>query len=267
MVPPTNPCCLTNRDEQDLAELVTWIDYAVLTRDFQNILARVYRPRHALSCPSLPVIVHFHGGGFLYGNVESEDVRCSRIITGSPEPLMVVSINYRHTPEFQHPTQLNDAWDAFEWLSQNVAELGGDADRIIVEGISAGAGLAASVVYRQTETPSVDSSDTSFQAARLRIRGQILGIPWLIHPARNPHHGPAHSSVRQNQNAPVLPQTALSLFASLLGESAISDPYSNIGLAADSALACMPRTCVLVAGQDILRDEGLDFAERLKTNG
>lgn len=255
------------RSQEDLLEQVTWRDYAVLTRDFQHIIARVYRPAQTPSSLPLPVLLHFHGGGFLFGNVESEDVRCSRLIAGSSQPLIVVSINYRHTPEFQHPTQFNDAWDAFEWLSENIDELGGNAKQIIVEGISAGAGLAASIAMRSTETLEAHDQKSTRRGVPLRVRGQILAIPWLIQPARNHLYSREHSSFRQNQSSPILPMETLNLFATLLGDRAKSDPQSNVGLSEDSALACMPRTSVLVAGQDILRDEGLDFAERLRANG
>lgn len=265
---PPSAARLTHlRSQDDLLEQVTWRDYAVLTRDFQHIIARVYRPAQTTTSPPLPVLLHFHGGGFLFGNVESEDVRCSRLIAGSSQPLIVVSINYRHTPEFQHPTQFNDAWDAFEWLSENIDELGGNTKQIIVEGISAGAGLAASIAVRSTQTFEAHDQKSTRRAVPLRVRGQILGIPWLIQPARNHLYSREHSSFRQNQSSPILPMETLSLFATLLGDCAISDPQSNVGLSEDSALACMPRTSVLVAGQDILRDEGLDFAERLRTNG
>ncbi|EXJ71861.1 uncharacterized protein A1O5_04362 [Cladophialophora psammophila CBS 110553] len=64
---------------------------------------------------------------------------------------MVISVNYRHTPEYKHPTAHNDAWDPFEWLSENISALSGDPNRVIVGGVSAGGWLATSIALRYAE--------------------------------------------------------------------------------------------------------------------
>ncbi|RFU26278.1 hypothetical protein B7463_g10048, partial [Scytalidium lignicola] len=251
----------TNLKLFGLLEKVKWQDYSIVTRDQQNIIARVYRSTNNVRS-LLPVYLYFHGGGHLFGAVETEDASCARIVAAFPDPgIIVISINYRHTPEFQHPTQINDSWDSFEWLSNYILVLGGDRNQVVVGGISAGGGLAASIVLRANE--KVQSGQSS---CGLIIQGQILCSPWLVHPAANPWSRSSTSSFSQNQTAPILPWTALKLFSELLGPEASEDPYFNIALTSDEKVKGMPKASILVAGQDLLRDEALSYAQKLNAN-
>ncbi|KAH8695617.1 Alpha/Beta hydrolase protein [Talaromyces proteolyticus] len=242
--------------EGDLYKTVPWRDYSVLTRDKQNIIARVYRPSDNMSSEALPIYLYFHGGGHLLGTIETEDASCSRIAANAS--ILVVNINYRHTPEFKHPTQVDDAWDAFEWLSRNASAIGGDPTRVIVGGISAGAGLAASIVIRQ----HMDSKTPS-----LTVCGQLLCIPWLIHPDNHPFRTQPTSSYMQNNYAPVLPMSLLQLFTDLLHAEDPADPSLNIALSEEDRLSGLPKSSFLIAGQDLLRDDGLYYADKLARNG
>lgn len=210
----------------------------------------------------LPVYLYFHGGGHLYGNVDGEDGSCARIVAESPFPLVVVNVNYRHTPEFPWPTQFNDAWDSLVWLSTHASTFGGDPSKVVVGGISAGGGLAASVAVHHHQLLQSGQG----LAPPVTIQGQVLGSPWLLHPLVNPLSKEVLSSFNQNQNAPVLPWSILKVFADLLGPDAVTDPKFNVALTDDKALKGMPKASCIVAGQDLLRDEGLYYAERLKKN-
>ncbi|KAK1761627.1 Alpha/Beta hydrolase protein [Phialemonium atrogriseum] len=249
-------------EADDLRSKTTWSDYCILTRDKQNIIVRVYRPRHAPATALLPVYLYFHGGGHLLGTIETEDAACSRV--SSQAGIVVANVGYRHTPEFKHPTQVNDAWDSFEWLASNAATIGADPTRVIVGGISAGAGLAAAVIARQHGGLEASLS----RADGLEICGQLLCIPWLVHPDNHPLAGAPTSSFWQNVDAAVLPMALLRLFTDLLGaERDPADPVLNVALIDDAGVVGMPKTSFLVAGQDLLRDEGLFYAEKLKKNG
>ncbi|KFZ20387.1 hypothetical protein V502_03203 [Pseudogymnoascus sp. VKM F-4520 (FW-2644)] len=263
---------LTNATREQTARLdlenagllnkVQWKDHQVPTRDASVITARVYKPKELLSSSPIPVYLYYHGGGYLMGTVASDDAICSRIVDASPIPLMVLSVNYRHTPEFKHPTQHNDAWDSFEWLSRSIEDLGGDRSRVIVGGISAGGGLAASVVIRANQ-------DEWKQGRKLQIHGQVLCIPWIAHPQSYPFHllaSKEKSSYVQNIDAPILPRRNHVLFADLLDVNDPTDIYMSPLLAPDAAVKGLPKTVFLVAGQDPLRDEGLLYAETLKAN-
>lgn len=235
-----------------------------MTRDFQNIIARVYKPKaHQAESTPLPVHLYFHGGGYLFGTVETEDASRARAVASYPSPgYIVVSVNYRHTPEYLWPTQFNDAWDSFEWLTAHISDIGGDPSRVIVGGISAGAGLAAAVVTKHNELAQADQL-----GELLPIKGQILCCPWLLHPSANPFPKTEFSSFSQNQLAPVLPWSSLKRFADLLGPTAVNDAYFNTALNQAEKIKGMPKTCFLITGQDLLRDEGLSYAEKLNENG
>ncbi|OBT82479.1 hypothetical protein VE02_08159 [Pseudogymnoascus sp. 03VT05] len=264
---------LTNATREQTASLdlekaglltkVQWADHEVPTRDASAITARVYKLKElSLSLP-IPVYLFFHGGGYLMGSVSSDDAICSRIVAASPIPIMVVSVNYRHTPEFKHPTQHNDAWDSFEWLSRSIDDLGGDRSSVVVGGISAGGGLAASVVlYANRKEWKQDG--------KLQIKGQVLCIPWIAHPQSYPFHllaSKEKSSYVQNIDAPILPRRCHVLFADLLDAKDPGDIFLSPILAPDTAVKGLPKTVFLVAGQDPLRDEALLYAEKLEVNG
>ncbi|RDL30987.1 Uncharacterized protein BP5553_09776 [Venustampulla echinocandica] len=242
-----------------LRDKVSWQDHCILTRDYENILARVYKPKNMPLETLLPVYLYFHGGGYIFGTLDTEDASCCRIVAASPTPgVIVVNVNYRHTPEFKHPTQFNDAWDSFQWLSMHITSLGGDPNQVVIGGISAGAGLAASIVLR--ENTRLQQSQT---LAKLNIRGQLLCIPWLVHPDRHPLATNQNASLKQNTDAPVLPMSLLKLFTDLLSIKDPADPLFNVALAAEGSLKGMPRATFLIAGQDLLRDDGLLYADRL----
>ncbi|KAF9889823.1 hypothetical protein FE257_006913 [Aspergillus nanangensis] len=251
-----------------LLNQVCWETHQIPTRDNSTIPVRIYKPKDtSASTPPLPVYFFLHGGGYLFGSLDTEDANCSRVIASSPSPLMVVHANYRHTPQFKYPTPHNDAWDAFLWLGRNIASLGGDRQQVIVGGISAGAGLAASVVLR-AQQPAESGSAVHHD---MHIVGQLLMIPWLI-PTRNyPLDlivSKDRSSYVQNIQAPILPETQMKMFIDLL-DAPVSEPvdvYLCPSLAPDQTLGCTPKTVVVVAGMDPLRDEALLYADRLETN-
>lgn len=115
------------------------------TSDFQEISSRVYRPKNAH--PNA-VLLYFHGGGFCSGTLTSEDPTCIHLAQTCG--ITIVSINYRHTPQWTCPTPFQDAWDARNWVlhSHDQHHLPLNID-LYVAGTSSGACLAASIVTRE----------------------------------------------------------------------------------------------------------------------
>jgi acetyl esterase len=129
-----------------------------------TIPARVYWPTgYDKAKPAPPVIVYFHGGGFVTGSVDLFDP-LTRSIANSTDAI-VVSVDYRLAPDYPWPAGLDDAYAATAWVAQNAAVLGGDPSRILVGGDSAGGNLAAVVALRAR-----DSNGPS-------LAGQLLYYP------------------------------------------------------------------------------------------
>ncbi|KAJ9606666.1 hypothetical protein H2200_008674 [Cladophialophora chaetospira] len=250
-----------NMKASKLDQKVSWSDHQVSTSDGDRIPIRVYRSNDADADMHLPAYIFYHGGGFLFGSISSEDAACSRI--AAETHVAVVNVCYRHTPDFKHPTQHNDAWEAFEWIDANAENLKVDRNKLIVGGISAGGGLACSVAVRHIERANHQTSKP-----RAVIRGQLLCIPWLIHRDAYPFHrfeSQDKSSYRQCAGAPVLPMAQLNLFADLLECNTPNDVMlMSVGNMSDDMASRLPKTVLITAGNDTVRDDGLMMATMLQ---
>jgi acetyl esterase/lipase len=237
-------------------------DYAIPTRDGTTIEARTYRSVKKDAFEKLPVYLYFHGGGFLFGTLSSEDPLCAQtaINTGA----VVLNVNYRHTPEHTFPTAWHDSQDAFAWLHKNVNEIGGDASKIVVGGISAGGQLAASLALEQHLGKSEVTKDLP------TLAGQILIIPCVASLSTyDKDKGPGKqlkvSSYVENENAPLLPKKVIEFFMELLkaGTPDLKDTKLNIVNATPEEVRGLPPTVFGIAGLDPLRDEALLYAKLL----
>ncbi|KAB5529067.1 Alpha/Beta hydrolase protein [Coniochaeta sp. 2T2.1] len=247
-----------------LASQVLTRDHLIRTRDGGTVEARSYRPADVPETEQLPVYIHLHGGGFLFGTLAAEDATCSRIAIKSR--VVVLNVNYRHTPEFTYPTAWHDVQDAFEWTHSHIRDIGGDHNKVVVGGISAGAWLTASLALEQ----HLGRVATN----RPAIAGQILIIPCL---ASMDCYGPqlaqmkdvSVSSYTENEHAPVLPMKTMRLFTDLLKiqNPEVDDTKLNPGNASAEQVKGLPPTVFGIAGLDPLRDEGLLYAKKLTEAG
>ena len=91
-------------------------DHSVTTRDTtaQHVPIRIYNPVSSSRDELLPLGIYFHAGGYAIGDLESDDLLCRFVCTSTP--CVLVSVNYRLTPEFKHPTMLEDCLTAFNWV-------------------------------------------------------------------------------------------------------------------------------------------------------
>lgn len=118
---------------------------------------RIIRPLGSDPAEPLPILVFFHGGGWVIGSVASREPQC-RLISNRAN-CIVVAVTYRLAPENKFPAALNDADAAVRWVAENAVELGGDPKRVAVGGDSAGGNFATvlALQYRDSGGPDLCS--------------------------------------------------------------------------------------------------------------
>jgi acetyl esterase/lipase len=238
-------------------------DHSIETPDGETLQARSYRSNSIAEDEKLPIYIHFHGGGFLFGTLNSEDATCARIADNVR--VVVLNVNYRHTPTWVYPAAWLDAEEAFEWAHSHADDFGGDNAQIVVGGISAGGHLSASLAQtlRRGGKPSFAS-----------LKGQVLMIPFVVHealaaPLLALMKDESVSSYKENEFAPILPLSRMRLFNSLAFPK-LPDPgdrRANPGLATKEEIEGLPPATIGVCGLDPLRDEALLYANLLAANG
>jgi acetyl esterase len=211
-----------------------------------TIPARVYTPTTLRTANGLaPCLVFFHGGGWVIGDLDSHDVVCRKL--AHEGELIVISVDYRLAPEHKYPAAVDDAIAATSWIATNGAKLGIDAARLSVGGDSAGGNLAAVV--------SLAARDGNGPA----ISGQVLIYPATDFSRNHPSH-------REPETSILLTHSVIGWFMNhYLGDADINDWRASPARAA--TLKGLPPAYVLTAGADPLRDEGDEYAARLKDAG
>ena len=212
-----------------------------------SIPARVYTPQAPrLSAGLAPCLVFFHGGGWVIGDLDSHDVVCRKL--ADEGELIVISVDYRLAPEHKFPAAVDDAIAATKWIAENANELGIDAGRLTVGGDSAGGNLAAVV--------AIAARDGNGPA----ISGQVLIYPAIDFAMTHPSHSEPETSI-------LLTHTVIKWFRDhyLNGTADVHDWRASPARA--QTLIGLPPAYVLTAGADPLRDEGDEYAKRLKEAG
>jgi acetyl esterase len=216
------------------------------TRTDGGIGLRIYRPLGAAAEATLPALVHFHGGGWVIGDLDTHDTLCRELANGAG--VAVVSVDYRLAPEHRFPAAVDDAIAATRWVRTNARLLHIDAARLAVGGDSAGGNLAAVVSLAE------------------RDAGHALAYQLLIYPATDQRRG--HESHRVNAEGYLLTRDSMDYYhGHYFGGSKAHDTHWRASplLAAD--LSRLPPALVLTAGFDPLRDEAAEYADRLAAAG
>ena len=208
---------------------------------------RLYHPLPAAQRKTAPpVLVYYHGGGWVIGDLDTHDTLCRELANAAG--IAVVAVDYRMGPEHRFPAAADDCIAATRWVHKHAAELGVDATRLAVGGDSAGGNLAAVVAIAMREAGDVP------------IRFQLL-----IYPATDQRRGwPSHTT---NGQGYLLTADTMAYFH----DHYITDKAQDLDWRASPLLhpdlSKLPPALVLTAGYDPLRDEALQYSHKLTQAG
>lgn len=218
--------------------------FAVEDRDADGVPVRVYRPAPD---PNLPILVVFHGGGWVIGNIEQYDSTARQLANASNA--IVVSVEYRLSPEYPFPAPLDDCWHALEWAVAHADEIGGDPTRIAVGGDSAGGNLAAVCALR--------ARDHS---------GPALALQVLVNPVCDLDSN-TESYVTNGTGYLLEAEQMQWFFDCYTAGGTIDRAQWQISPSRAPDLTGLAPAVVITAEYDPLRDEGEAYVEQLRAAG
>ena len=215
-----------------------------------SLPVRIYVPEGAADAAvPVPVILYFHGGGFVMGSIEDHDPLCGKLADAACA--IVIAAEYRLAPEHPFPAAIEDAILLAEWTLENAAEYGGDPKRIIAAGDSSGATISAALalIGRNGKAPRIDG---------LILLYGVFGCISLEE---------SESARLFGQGEYILPVSAIEKMMEMyIPEGTdLSDTRLFPGKAED--LSGMPPAMIVTAEFDPLRDDGECFARRLEESG
>ena len=221
--------------------------------EVDGVKYRLYTPTEAAKSGPLPVGIWTHGGGWMIGDLNTDDLLCR--IVAEHAPSIIISVDYSLTPKAKVPTQLNESLSVYKWAQQNAASYGGDANRFYTIGGSAGGGLALQIANRITKK------------GQGTIKGVAAIVPITMHYDNVPENLKSkYQAYEENgKGAAVIDKESMEIFY----EAAGVDPKdSDIFTAyATDNHKNFPPTYFAVCERDPLRDDGIIMEELLKNAG
>ncbi|MFT4882957.1 MAG: acetyl esterase [Natronomonas sp.] len=201
-----------------------------------------------------PVLVYFHGGGFVIGSLDTHDNICQKLADESG--WNVISVDYRLAPEHPFPAALEDAYTATEWVAENPDVANGDGT-LAVGGDSAGANLSTgvSLMARDVER-EVASDEAGPDIAHQVLYYPVCGSAFEEYPSRE-----------ENAEGYFLERETMEWFQEQYVQSPVHNRNEYLAPLLADDLSGLPSATVVTAGFDPLRDEGIAYAEALEDDG
>ena len=208
-----------------------------------------YLPKSTSGEGPLPALVWIHGGGYVMGTADGDDLLVKRIV--SAVGCAAFSVDYRLAPEFPFPASIEDCYAVLEWVHASAAQLGVDPDRTAIGGSSAGGGLAASLGLLARDRGKVP------------VAFQLLNVPMLddrttVTSEPHPYAGEFVWT----------PASNLFGWTSLLGgEPGVADVSPYAAAARAESLVGLPSTFIATGALDLFLEEDMEYARRLARSG
>lgn len=207
-----------------------------------DLTIRIYQPAGGAS--TKPVLIYYHGGGWVIGGLDEYDGVCSNLAAKSG--CVVVAVDYRLAPEHVFPAAIEDCYATLEWVAANASDIGADGARIAVAGDSAGGSMAAAVTLMARDN-----------------NGPKIAYQALIYPAVGLDSS-RFDSYKENGEGYFLTQASMDYFGQHY-QPDLKDMRAAPLNAND--VSGLPPATVIVAGYDPLRDEGKAYAHKLIAAG
>ena len=207
---------------------------------------RIYVP-HGTPAQARGLVVYYHGGGFVLGDLAGYDSLCRTLALQSD--CVVVSVDYRLAPEHPFPAAVDDSLSALRWAHDNAESFGADPQRIAVAGDSAGGTLAA--------VTALQARDQGGPAVRYQA---------LVYPMTAATPGEYPSYEKYGEGYVISARAAEYFMQNYLGDRVVGRDFRVAPMQADD-LAGLPPALVMLGGHDILHDEGLAYAQRMLAAG
>ncbi len=211
-----------------------------------DLPVRLYRPASAAADAKLPALVYAHGGGWVFGNLDSHDVLCAQLAIEAG--IAVFHVDYRLAPEARFPGAFDDVVAALKWVAANGASVGIDPTRLAIGGDSAGGNLAAAVAIWARDNGGP------------KLLMQLLAYPVTDAVART-------ESYRRYEDGYGLNAITMEWFFDHYTPDKTSRGDWRVSPLRAASLAGLPPALVVTAGYDPLRDEGRAYAWRLQQDG
>lgn len=223
-------------------------DKKVTVKEIKNssmdgIPVRIYRNSDVTN---QPVIIYFHGGGFVFYSIDSHDNVTRRLCVMNQ--CTVISVDYRLAPEHTFPAAHQDAYKVIEYVYQHASNLNIDNSKLIVAGDSAGANLAACASHHFKNHPNI------------KLAGQILVYPWLDGKLDTP-------SIEKYKAGYLLSKDAMVWFQKAYTPKPEDRCNPEVSPIYQDDFKQLPPCFILTAEFDPLKDEGFAYSEKLKEHG
>ena len=222
-----------------------------------KIQIRIYN--HNRDRVQKPVLVWYHGGGWVLGDMPSDHAFCLRF--AKELDFIIVNVDYRLAPEYVFPTAIEDSYQAFRWVVRNIHQYGGDKKRVILAGESAGGNLASAVMTKylhEKEKKGIQPIHAS----------PVIGL-YLVYPVLAPFSNLSSPNVMQYaKTSGMLSLQSMENMRALYSGSRnatvrYNDLYAPL-LTPDATLKCYPPTLFVLAKYDVLTEESEIFAKKLR---